>query len=145
MAEIKLYGGPDPDESNPSRERLKTLVLETDEDYWQRGSGELALQFNEGGRQIDLILTLEEWHGIHLQYVPAPGDCDWYVAINDEASEESVSVYIGGQKHQMPAYMFVPRQDAWRAVEQFLEDGSRTKDLKWARLSELGWPYDIDD
>ncbi len=121
------------DLSAPDPSFLQDLIMSSGDDYWQGASGDAALWFDRGdGKRARLILMEDESAGFFLLYKNPESGGDFHPASDDE-SDQTVTIYVGGEPMEINAADFVSREKAWEAVAYFLNEGERDPDLDWRK------------
>jgi hypothetical protein len=116
----------------PSPEELRELVLNRGDDYWQADAGDAAIWYDrEDGSRSRLILVEDERHGFFLLYEAPDGDGGYLCPVEEQATDETVTVYTGGEPMEVEARRFVSKEKAWEAVEYFLQTGEANPKLNW--------------
>src|SRR5262245_4058088 len=117
---------------NPSQESLRDLVLKSGDDFWAAGSGQAALEFKGNEPASRLLLMGLQSAGFFLIYEPAQGDSLNSVdPAKPAATEDMVTVYIGGEPMEVPRHNFLDRETAWRVIGDFLHDGQPSSRVQW--------------
>lgn len=129
--------------SSPSLEVLKELLLKGNR-YWEKGSGDIGLEFQSGQTLRSMTLICRERMGTYVEYMAGRDDYDTQLCIGDEQCGQANEVWVGGEKHHLPACAFVSNEIAERAISCFLSTGLPDDTLTWKRRSEIDWP-DIED
>ena len=133
-----FYVGPDGQMcDHPSRDFLHELVMRRGNEYWQSGTGDAVLGFND--RREELFLMMREQYGFHLRHLDDTPVRDYYVPVTSENYQDTGVIYVGGDVTQLPLAFFISRELAWIAVQEFLHTGGRAPELTWVPLSEQLW------
>jgi hypothetical protein len=125
--------------TNPDPDRLKELILNGGEDYWNVGSGQASLEYVEDSGRTALLLALEPSLGFYLEYVNR--NKVYYVPVGEGPLDRTVTIYVGGDPMPLPTAFFVSRELAWDAVELMCRSGERTPKINWKERSETNWHY----
>jgi hypothetical protein len=101
----------------PYSKYLRRLIKNEPASYWLAGSGDAAIQYRNrnGVVQSQLIFLFREPHGFHLE---------WHPAESTVATEDVVSINLGGAPWDLLSNEFVSRTMAARVVSAFIEEGN---------------------
>ncbi len=144
MKMLEYFSPPDGEiVENPAPDRLRNLILNEGEDYWNAGAGQASLTCREDGSTKVLLLTMEPSLGFYLEYVDP--DKVYYIPFKGGTFDDTVTVYVGGDPLLLPAAFFVPRELAWAAAEEFCRSGGRTDKITWKNRTEVNWHYGYPD
>lgn len=115
---------------NPELYQLMKNMIHEFPEYWQQGNGNGILDFddeNKGRRRL-LILPNAEF-GIYLQYIK-----------KDDPKETLLSLFNArelnrtaecGEKLYASIGLFLPKEQAWLAIEEFCKTGEKTDQIDW--------------
>jgi hypothetical protein len=134
---------------NPTKKFLKDLIFNKPEAYWNQGTGcgDLLTSDNilvsPGGtvnytpNTRGIGLRLKEPFGFLLLFSRLGEEEE--VAIRSKDYSQITSVNLGGGPWKIPTAFFVSKDLAWKAVEDFLDTGERSKGLEWVRVADQRW------
>jgi hypothetical protein len=119
------------DQTAPDPIFLRDLILMSGDDYWQSGAGDAALWFDrEDGKRARLIIMEDETSGFFLLY-EHPESGDYFCPEGSQESEQSVTIYMGGEPMEINARHFLSKDQTWQTVEYFMKAGERNPALDW--------------
>ena len=131
MADIIFIDPMGDDHKNPDPDWLKELIFNRGDDFWDVGSQDAALDFDERDypKAHVHLKGLEDSFMIKHKY---RGDNERLHSLRfGEHAGETVEASIGGQPQLYYREYFVPKEVAWEAVDYFLRTGDRKPDLRW--------------
>lgn len=116
---------------DPDPGRISSLLLHADAEYWESGTGDAGIRFEEGGVvKGELIIMIREPHGVFVLFTD-PVTSDEYALSNKSSDDDMISVQQGGEPWELPRKYFVSRSMANEAVSRFMDSGKRTMEMDW--------------
>ena len=114
---------------NPDPAWLCDLIL----DPFRPGRefGEATIVFSDSGRTIDMILIADRTLGYYLKY-DAGGE-EW-LSLGDASR---LSEVVCPDDWQASAGLFIPPEQAWLAIREFCQTGTRSHAIRWISPVEL--------
>jgi hypothetical protein len=135
------YCGPVNDDIfNPSLEDLRRVIFDTEESYWQVGSGDSGLHNMTAERVLlgghpSLEFFLAPSCGFTFTFI---SQGEWWLPFNKSVpGDPVVTHYVGGDPLRRPRACFVSREVAWEIVQEFVRTRSLPTLGHWVRSSEL--------
>ncbi len=123
-----LYLGPSGEKvENPALALVEDRIRNAGSAYWHRqsGTGELGYKGPGVNAGAQLVIMVEEPHGVLLRYTP-PDGADELVLTNPAGDAETeVTTFPGGDEWLVPASYFVDVAQALPVIEAFIADGRR--------------------
>ncbi|HEX9062365.1 MAG TPA: hypothetical protein VF941_19510 [Clostridia bacterium] len=125
---------------NPDFQQLKFLVRTGESEYWEGGSGEALIEYNDGQKSSKLYIMMSEGYGFYLEYCNNKA----YVPVTNDCFEDIAKVYVGGDPVPVPRAFFLSEEETERQVEEFLNTGEVNHNVKWVEKDKTGWNYGED-
>ena len=122
---------------NPDGDLLRDALLDLPEEYWMAEGGSGILSCENDGVLVQLLLLPNlKVHGVYLKFVlrTSKGIETWLSLHNRQALLQTVECEEGWLAS---AGLFLPPEEAWIAVEQFLRTGEKTSQVEWIRPEDL--------
>jgi hypothetical protein len=129
-----IYADPEGDEVlDPKTGSLKAAVLELPSNYWGRGSGDATLSLTKpDGCEVSLLLLPNpQLSRIYLKCLIMKSGIveEEWLSLRDQSQLSVVTTC--SDEWLASEGLFLEPQDAWVAVECFLETGERTDKVNW--------------
>jgi hypothetical protein len=118
---------------NPAAKDLQQIFLSPPPHYWSTGNGGILLDYEDGARDIGMVVLQNDTYGFYVKYIDEGGQ-PW-LSVHDATKLGQIT--IGGDSWRASIGLFLPAKEAWKAVECFLATGQRSDQIAWIRPSEL--------
>jgi len=119
---------------------ISNLFLMPNPEYWLYGSGDMGIYVQEPPNPILILVYSKEKNGFFVQLYPKKGPDDWWVAVNDSQNESLVSVYVGGNKTDIPSNVVISCENTFRIVEHFMANATTWDGIGWKSYWDIDWP-----
>ncbi len=116
---------------------LKASVLKPKPAFWNKGNGELSIDFQMENQQSHLLILWKR-HGFHLLHWQETLD-DPLIALSGYSYLDLVEFEICGELIPTPAALFVTPTAACAAITAFLQSGAPDPALVWVRKCQQQW------
>lgn len=126
-------GGTD---TNLNVDELRNAVLSWPSDYWRVGSGGAILRFADGNERTAMLLVLphvQEQHGIYLKY--SGSDKQEWLSVHDRSKLDHVAECA--DEWYASVGLFLPKELAWVAIEEFIRSGTKSAKVHWIQPDEV--------
>jgi len=145
MVRVELTGPDGHPIFQPSDEAVVGLLRKGDQ-YWESGSGAMGIDVvvSTSGAKRTMIVIARKALGVHLELYGEEGARDYLLSVKAGEEERAVAVWVGGEKHYLPASTFIPEPEAEEAILEFVRTGEASNASLWKRRSEVWWP-DTED
>lgn len=121
---------------NPVVSTMQTLITNPPPGYWLSGCGAASIEFEDTASRHCLLLLPNANYGIYLKYIVFKNgvasetwlslqDCNMLTKVC-ECSEWYASIGL-----------FLPKDIAWLAIEEFLKTGKRSEEVNWIQPGEM--------
>jgi hypothetical protein len=123
----------------PTEADLRAVIFDTDQHYWDSGSGDAALLYMRGRESVHdkpwLNFFMQEPHGFFVRFTAHSEP----PSVPYDGSDANMSVvhYVGGDPLRLPLACFVSREAAWEVTKYFFAARERLPRLRWASLYDL--------
>jgi hypothetical protein len=129
------FYGPLGDIIEDDLDQIRALVLQAGEEYWLAGSGTGLILLGAIGSCPSIVMMVKAPHGAVL--VLDLDDYEYYSCRADDSTHESVRIWVGGEPEEIPLQCFVPREQAWKAIEEFVATGRRPTGVGWKPADQV--------
>lgn len=116
---------------NPEMDSLRDIILESTGDYWSQGSCGASIVWSDGEAESEMLILYHQVHGYYLQH----HDVGVWLSLGDKSLLSKV-VEAAGEWYASVG-LFVMREEAWLAVEEFCRTGRRTSEINWVSAEEV--------
>lgn len=141
-----LYRSPDGHiTSNPQMDMVLDVIKNPKVCYWEAGSGGASIEYETPGCTSVLILFYSQPYGFFLEHRANVRKHDRYFSIGTEKMDELTTIYVSGEPHKLPTGVFVSKDSAQVAVQEFMGNGERSNCLQWKNRKEISWEDDSDE
>ena len=138
MQGLSLYG-PLENIENPSEEYLRRMIFEFDEQFWDTGCGEMALNMSRPAGfpagQPTLILFFEPGAGFFFQFERVDGVV--LVPYDGTGWEDLISHHVGGEPFWVPRACCVSREMAWQIIKHYADHREPSPLVNWVPFEDL--------
>lgn len=118
---------------NPSIDHLRQLILAPPDDYWRRGTGGATLEYIDEFSNNKMLILPNELLGYYLKYING-SEYEW-ISLEDPSKLSEVAECA--DEWFASIGLFLPKQKAWIAIEEFCRTGARTNQIDWITPSDL--------
>jgi hypothetical protein len=108
----------------PLSSYLRRLILRSPGDWWESGSGDAALRYEDrhGVAYGQLIFLLRDPYGAHIQYHQIAGEVMYCRGRPSMPADTEIVVTLGGAPLNLMADRFVSRPTAAKIIGAFIDD-----------------------
>jgi hypothetical protein len=136
-----LFTRPDGDTiENPSASEMGKDIISGGQSFWNTGSGEGAIEFNDGQRRAIVGVRFSESHGFSIEFREFEKGSYWgppFITYPKSELDRVVVTYIGGADLKLPEASFVSPSTAKTILLEFCQSGHRSQAVGWKRVSEI--------
>jgi hypothetical protein len=121
---------------NPEMKQLMGYIIEQFPQYWHQGHGGGIVDFYDGNnRHLRLLILPHDEYGIYLQYVKKGINEETWLSLFDHMKLNTTAEC--GDELYASIGLFLPKEKAWLAVEEFCKTGERTEKIDWVSPSDI--------
>jgi len=118
------------DRVDPDPAEIEAAILKADQEFWEQGSGDAAVRFENEDAEGEMIVMVRDPFGVFVQFTDR-GTGREVVLSNGESEDDTISIHQGGEPWELPRTFFVPRSVAAEVVGQFARTGKRPRNQRW--------------
>lgn len=122
---------------NPEIRQLMEYIIDEFPEYWHQGNGGGILDFEDEtkGRRRRLLILPNDEFGIYLQYIKKDNNEETWLSLCN-GLELKITAECGEELYASIG-LFLPKERAWLAIEEFCKTGERTDKIDWISPSEI--------
>jgi hypothetical protein len=105
---------------------LRRLILRSPSAWWESGSGDAALRYENryGVNHGQLIFLLRDPHGVHIQYHPIAGDVMYCRGRPKPPADREIVICLGGAPLNLTGDRFIARSTAAQVLTAFIREAT---------------------
>lgn len=123
---------------SPDIDEMKANMIDNFPNYWQQGNEATSMDCIINGKVINSLLALSSAkHGIYLKYLAMNGRkiLDECLSLED-SSKMDTHVECSDEWYASEG-LFLPPEKAWIAINEFLNNGSKSKEVSWINSKDM--------
>jgi hypothetical protein len=122
---------------NPDVSTMQTLITNPPPGYWLSGCGAATIKFEDGASRHCLLILPNANYGIYLKFIVLKNGIakETWLSLQDRAMLSKVCEC--SDEWYASIGLFLPKDIAWLAIEEFLKTGKRSEKVNWIRPVEL--------
>lgn len=123
---------------NPNIDELKCAMINNFPEYWHQGNGSATIDFHDEEKgHLSLLVLPNDEYGIYLKYLKLVNgrvQGEWLSIEDDQRLSETVE---SSDEWYASIGLFLPKEKAWLAIENFLKTGEMSEEIKWISSEDM--------